>query len=66
MNRSILYCSEPPEDEVDVNDPSIRVRVALKAASRDVSFARTRSNIQAIQAISRMQAASHRKSETVA
>ena len=62
----ILYCSEPPEDEVDVNDPSIRVRVALKAASRDVSFARTRSNIQAIQAISRMQAASHRKSETVA
>lgn len=55
----ILYCYEPPDDELDVNDPSVRVRAALKAthgisdSRRPIS--KTRGNIQAIQAISRMQ-----------
>ena len=64
----ILYCFEPPEGELDVNDPSVRVRAALKAthgislSKRPMSTAR--GNIQAIQAISRMQAASHHKTAT--
>lgn len=58
----ILYCFEPPENELDVNDPSIRVRAALKA-THGISVprgtaAKARGNIQAIQAISRMQLSS--------
>ena len=66
----ILYCFEPPKDEVDVNDPSVRVRAALKATNGEFSSRRpaatARGNIQAIQAISRMQAASHHKVDAAA
>ena len=66
----ILYCFEPPDGELDVNDPSVRVRAALKATNGDFSsrppMSSARGNIQAIQAISRMQAATHHKGDAAA
>ena len=66
----ILYCSEAPIDEVDVNDPSVRVRAALKATngrlSLRYSMQSTRDSMQVIREISEVKAASRHKADVPA